>query len=74
MTLDTVFRIASMTKAITSVAAMQLVEEGRLALDAPVPDIGEPALERAAGAGRVRRGRRADAAPGAGARSRCGTC
>ena len=26
MTLDTVFRIASMTKAITSVAAMQLVE------------------------------------------------
>ena len=30
MTLDTVFRIASMTKAITSVAAMQLVEEGRL--------------------------------------------
>jgi CubicO group peptidase (beta-lactamase class C family) len=44
MTLDTVFRIASMTKAITSVAAMQLVEEGRLDLDAPVPDIGEPAL------------------------------
>src|SRR6185369_13324094 len=33
MTPDTVFRIASMTKAITSVAAMQLVEEGRLALD-----------------------------------------
>jgi methyl acetate hydrolase len=44
MTLDTVFRIASMTKAVTSVAAMQLVEEGRLTLDAPVPDIGEPAL------------------------------
>jgi hypothetical protein len=37
MTPDTVFRIASMTKAITSVAAMQLVEQGRLALDAPVP-------------------------------------
>ena len=53
MTLDTVFRIASMTKAVTSVAAMQLVEEGRLALDAPVPDIGEPALERAAGARRL---------------------
>jgi CubicO group peptidase (beta-lactamase class C family) len=33
-----------MTKAITCVAAMQLVEEGRLSLDAPVPDIGEPAL------------------------------
>jgi CubicO group peptidase (beta-lactamase class C family) len=44
MTLDTVFRIASMTKAITSVAAMQLVEEGRLDLDAPVPELGEPAL------------------------------
>ncbi len=44
MTLDTVFRIASMTKAITSVAAMQLVEEGKLSLDAPAPDIGEPAL------------------------------
>ena len=44
MTHDTVFRIQSMTKAITSVAAMQLVEEGKLSLDAPVPDIGEPAL------------------------------
>lgn len=44
MTLDTVFRIASMTKAVTSVAAMQLVEEGRLGLASPVPDIGEPAL------------------------------
>ena len=30
MTLDTVFRIASMTKAIVSVAAMQLVEQGKL--------------------------------------------
>jgi methyl acetate hydrolase len=44
MTGDTLFRIASMTKAITSVAALQLVEEGRLALDAPVPEIGEAAL------------------------------
>src|SRR5580658_11312510 len=43
MTLDTVFRIASMTKAVTSVAAMQLVERGRLQLDGPVPDI-DPAL------------------------------
>jgi CubicO group peptidase (beta-lactamase class C family) len=43
MTLDTVFRIASMTKAVTSVAAMQLVEQGRLKLDDPVPDI-DPAL------------------------------
>jgi methyl acetate hydrolase len=36
MTLDTIFRIASMTKAVTSVAAMQLVETGRLALDEPI--------------------------------------
>jgi len=43
MTRDTVFRIASMVKLITSVAALQLVEANRLALDAPVPDI-EPAV------------------------------
>lgn len=33
MTLDTVFAMASMTKAVTSVAAMHLVEQGRLTLD-----------------------------------------
>ncbi len=33
---DTLFRIASMTKPITSVAALMLVEEGKLALDDPV--------------------------------------
>ncbi len=33
MTVDTVFRIASMTKPITSLAVMQLVEQGRLSLD-----------------------------------------
>jgi CubicO group peptidase (beta-lactamase class C family) len=43
MTPDTVFRIASMTKAIASVAAMQLVEQGKLKLDDPVPNI-DPAL------------------------------
>ena len=43
MTLDTMFRIASMTKAVTSVAALQLVEQGKLALDGPLPDI-DPAL------------------------------
>ncbi|MHA6722798.1 serine hydrolase domain-containing protein [Sphingomonas sp. RS2018] len=32
----TIFRIASMTKPVTSVAFMQLVEEGRVALDTPV--------------------------------------
>jgi CubicO group peptidase (beta-lactamase class C family) len=38
MTVDTVFRIASMTKAVTSVAAMQLVEEGVLTLDTAIAD------------------------------------
>jgi CubicO group peptidase (beta-lactamase class C family) len=38
-TLDTVFWIASMTKAITSTAAMQLVEQGKLALDRPIADL-----------------------------------
>ncbi|MFJ4682227.1 serine hydrolase domain-containing protein [Streptomyces sp. NPDC088789] len=33
---DTLWRIYSMTKPVTSVAALTLVEEGRLALDAPV--------------------------------------
>lgn len=36
MQLDTVFRIYSMTKPITSVAAMMLVEEGRLDLATPI--------------------------------------
>jgi CubicO group peptidase (beta-lactamase class C family) len=35
MTRDTLFRIASMTKPVTSVAALMLVEEGRLDLDRP---------------------------------------
>jgi methyl acetate hydrolase len=35
MTADAIFRIASMTKAVTSVAAMQLYEQGRFALDDP---------------------------------------
>ena len=43
MAIDAVFRIASMTKAITAVAAMQLVEQGALSLDGPARDI-VPAL------------------------------
>jgi CubicO group peptidase (beta-lactamase class C family) len=39
MTEDTVFWIASMTKAITSTAAMQQVERGKLALDKPIADV-----------------------------------
>src|SRR5690242_20433041 len=36
MTEDTVVWIASMTKAVTGACAMQLVEQGKLALDAPI--------------------------------------
>lgn len=35
LTTDAIFSIASMTKAITTAAAMQLVEQGKLALDEP---------------------------------------
>ena len=39
VTRDSVFRIASMTKAVTSVAAMQLVEQGKLKLDEPIGNV-----------------------------------
>src|SRR6266702_4716445 len=46
MTADSVFWIASMTKAITSAGAMQLVEQGKLSLDEPIgkllPDLASP--------------------------------
>jgi CubicO group peptidase (beta-lactamase class C family) len=45
MTLDSVVWIASMTKAVTSLAAMQLVAQGQVTLDEPLanrlPEIGE---------------------------------
>ncbi|HPU16957.1 MAG TPA: serine hydrolase domain-containing protein, partial [Polymorphobacter sp.] len=44
MTTDAIFWLASMTKAVTAVAAMQLVEAGKLDLDAPLggllPELG----------------------------------
>ena len=43
MSEDSVFRIASMTKAITATAVMQLVEQGRLDLEQPMKEIA-PAL------------------------------
>ncbi|HEX7727200.1 MAG TPA: serine hydrolase domain-containing protein, partial [Rhizomicrobium sp.] len=36
MTRDTLFRIASMSKPITSVAALMLMEEGKIRLDDPI--------------------------------------
>jgi CubicO group peptidase (beta-lactamase class C family) len=65
MTPDTVFWIASLTKAITSVAALQQVEQGRLSLDGDCGDIlrelrDVPVLEGfdAYGVLRLRRARR----------------
>ena len=61
MTTDTVCWIASMTKAVTAAAAMQLVEQGKLTLDDPIervlPALGRvPVLEGfdAAGVARLR--------------------
>jgi len=66
MTADSVFWIASMTKAITSAAAMQLVEQGKLALDRPIaevlPELGAPQVLEgfdAAGEPRLRPAKRA---------------
>ncbi|HEV7408931.1 MAG TPA: serine hydrolase domain-containing protein, partial [Bradyrhizobium sp.] len=46
MTADSVFWIASMTKAVTAAAAMQLVEQGKLSLEGPIgtllPDLASP--------------------------------
>src|SRR3954452_14039058 len=46
MTADNVCWIASMTKAVTSAGVMQIVEQGKLSLDAPigkvVPDLAKP--------------------------------
>jgi len=61
MTADTVFWIASMTKAITSTAAMQLVEQGKLTIDQPIagilPELASPQVLEgfdAAGAPKLR--------------------
>jgi CubicO group peptidase (beta-lactamase class C family) len=55
MTTDTVFRIASMTKAVTATAAMQMVEQGKLGLDTAagdiVPDLAHPQVLEGFGAG-----------------------
>lgn len=58
MTMDTVALFASMTKAVTATAAMQLVEQGKLALDDPAGKIC-PFLQ----ASQVLEGFEADGAP-----------
>ena len=62
MTMDAIFRTASMTKAVTCVALMQLVEAGRIALDDPaekyLPALANPmvfeSFDSATGAGQLR--------------------
>jgi CubicO group peptidase (beta-lactamase class C family) len=39
ITVDTIFRIASLTKPVTTVAALTLLDEGRFALDDPITDV-----------------------------------
>jgi methyl acetate hydrolase len=54
MTADSVFWIASMTKAVTTAAGMQLVEQGKLSLDEPIgkllPDLAAPQVLEGFGA------------------------
>jgi CubicO group peptidase (beta-lactamase class C family) len=56
MTADAIFRIASQTKALTSVAIMSLVEEGKIALNDPVSRF-IPAFQRTTVAVRTDTGR-----------------
>ena len=53
MELDAIFRIASMTKPLTSVAAMILAEEGKLQIAAPVAEYIPEFAGRTVGADRV---------------------
>ena len=54
MPLDAIFRIASMTKPVTSVAAMMLAEEGALQISSPVAEYLPEFRERTVGIERVR--------------------
>jgi CubicO group peptidase (beta-lactamase class C family) len=51
MTPDTIFRIASQTKAITSVAILALVEEGKLTLNEPISRLIPPFAKTTVAAG-----------------------
>ncbi|HEV2098347.1 MAG TPA: serine hydrolase domain-containing protein [Stellaceae bacterium] len=54
MTPDAIFRIASMTKPVTSVAAMMLAEEGSLQISSPVAEYLPEFKDRTVGVDRVR--------------------
>ena len=55
MARDTIFRVASITKPVTAVAALRLVEQGVLTLDGPVgdllPELANPQVLRSVDAG-----------------------
>lgn len=71
MRTDAIFRIQSMTKLVTTVAALRLVAEGTLALDTPVASwLPELAAPRVLPALMLRSRRRSPRAP----RSRCAIC
>ena len=70
---DSVIWIASMTKAITGAAAMQLVERGKLSLDAPAADV-VPELGTKEVLDGLRRGRQGDHAQAQRGRSPCVIC
>lgn len=57
MTMDTQFILASMTKPITTVAALQLIEQGKLKLDTPVgqcvPQLGKMQVYKTDAEGKV---------------------
>lgn len=53
MPLDAIFRVASMTKPVTSVAAMMLAERGELQISAPVAEYLPEFKERTVGVDRV---------------------
>jgi CubicO group peptidase (beta-lactamase class C family) len=54
MAFDAIFRVASMTKPVTSVAAMMLAEQGDLQISAPVAEYLPEFKERTVGVERVR--------------------
>ena len=77
MTTDTIFRIASMTKPIASVALMMLYEEGHFLLNDPIakflPEFANMKVAQAAHGGGTRR-RALQARAGQKTRSRLNTC
>ena len=54
MTLDAIFRVASMTKPVVSVAAMMLAEQGELQISSPIAEYLPEFKERRVGVERVR--------------------